>query len=90
VLYVCLILQLDAHQNYGKRSDNRRPGSYGGGGGFGPGGPGGPGGPPGGYGRGPRRGMDSVRGIDHSMFRNSKLSGDELYHRTFSPQIGGF
>ena len=70
-------LQLDAHQNYGKRSDNKRPGSFGGGGGgFGPGGPGGPGGP---SGRGPRRGgLDNVRGIDHSMFQNLKLCSDKL------------
>lgn len=63
---------MDAHQNYGKKSDNRRNGGGYGGGGGGPGGPGGPGGgggPSGGYGRGPR-GMDNVRGIDHSMLRN--------------------
>ncbi|KAG0589844.1 hypothetical protein KC19_1G053200 [Ceratodon purpureus] len=68
IAFLRTMFSLDAHQSYGKRSDKRRSGSSYGGGGGGPGGPGGGGGgggPSGGYGRGPR-GMDNVRGIDHS------------------------
>lgn len=72
-LSVLIELQLDAHTNYGKKSDSGRPGYYGSGGPGGPGG-GGPGGPPSGFGRGPGqggapRGLGNVRGIDHSTFR---------------------
>ncbi|CAK9200899.1 unnamed protein product [Sphagnum troendelagicum] len=63
------LFSLEASKSYGKKSGARRPSGFG----CGPGGPGGPGGPSGGSGKGPYgggsgapRGLDNVRGIDHS------------------------
>ncbi|KAH8943094.1 hypothetical protein BDL97_13G031300 [Sphagnum fallax] len=63
------LFSLEASKSYGKKSGARRPSGFG----RGPGGPGGPGGPSGGSGKGPYgggsgapRGLDNVRGIDHS------------------------
>ncbi|CAM6050537.1 unnamed protein product [Sphagnum compactum] len=63
------LFSLEASKSYGKKSGASRPSGFG----RGPGGPGGPGGPSGGSGKGPYgggggapRGLDNVRGIDHS------------------------
>nr|PNR42431.1 hypothetical protein PHYPA_017260 [Physcomitrium patens] len=62
ISFFSTMFSLDAHRSYGKR-----PASGGNsfGGGSGPGGPGGSGGG-GGYGPRRPRGLDSVRGVDHS------------------------